>query len=159
MNNNVDRAFIRALKYDYYGEVVTEVTFRIQSYITFNTEVAAKAREFADLEASTRQMIGVELERHGIKMGRCLWLQWLIFMLLIIVPIKLLIPTRLWVYLIHRSTLSAMDLYTSQQKRWSHINPEFFDRLVDHEVKQRDWAADYLARCRSGSVHQKEQKS
>ena len=140
--SSIDRAFIRALKFDYLGEVSTEVNFRLQARLTLQPEVAAKAREFADLEAETRELIGEELARHGIKMGRCLWLRWLSFVLLI--PIKLLMPTRLWVHLIHRSTLHALKIYKSQQERWGHLNPVFFDRLIAHELKQRDWAQEYL---------------
>ncbi len=140
----VDRAFIRALKYDYLGEVSTEVNFLLQSYLTFNPEIAQKALEFAQLEADTRKMIGIELAKYGVKMGPCLWLKILSFVLLI--PIKLILPTQLWVHLIYRSTLHALKLYESQQQRWGAINPKFFDRLVDHEVKQRDWARDYLAK-------------
>jgi hypothetical protein len=142
----VDRAYLRALKYDYLGEVSTEVNFRLQSYFTRETEVAAKAKEFAELEASTRQMIGEELARFGVKMGRCQWLRILSFILLI--PIKLILPTRLWVYLIYHSTIHALKLYREQEKRWGQINPEFFRLLVDHEVKQHDWAETYLQRRR-----------
>jgi hypothetical protein len=141
---DVDPAFIRALKVDYLGEVSTEVNFRLQSYLTFNKEVSKKALEFAELEASTRQMIGKELAKYGVKMGNCLWLKVLSFILLI--PIKLILPTNLWVHLIYRSTLHALKLYKSQEEKWGKINPEFFARLVDHEVKQRDWAKDYLER-------------
>src|SRR5205814_5427638 len=105
----VDRAFIRALKFDYLGEVSTEANFRLQSWLTRSPEVAAKAQEFADLEAETREMIGQELARHGVRMGRCLWLRWSSYILL--VPIKLVMPTRLWVHLIYRSTLHALSLY------------------------------------------------
>src|SRR5689334_1838290 len=144
MTNVVDRAFIRALKYDYLGEVSTEVNFRLQSYLTFNSEIAKKALEFAQLEADTREMIGKELAKYGIKMGKCLWLKIISFILLL--PIKLILPSQLWVHLIYRSTLHALKLYESQQQKWGSINPEFFARLVDHEVKQRDWARDYLSR-------------
>jgi hypothetical protein len=147
--SNVDRAYIRALKYDYLGEVSTEANFRLQSYLTFQPEVAAKAREFADLEAATRELIGAELARHGVRMGRCLWLRWLTYSMLII--IKIIIPTYLWVFLIYRSTIHALKLYESQRARWGTINPEFFERLVDHEVKQHDWARDYLSRRRKGT--------
>ncbi|MBL8148368.1 MAG: hypothetical protein JNN15_00390 [Blastocatellia bacterium] len=138
----VDPAFIRALKFDYLGEVSTEVNFRLQSLVTYNKEVAAKAKEFADLEAATRQLIGNELERHGVKMGKCLWLRVISYILLL--PIKLILPTRLWVHLIYRSTLHALKLYQSQRAKWETINPEFFERLIDHEIKQRDWAEAYL---------------
>jgi hypothetical protein len=137
-----DQAFIRALKFDYMGEVSTEVNFRLQSFLTRQPEVAAKAREFADLEAETRELIGLELAKYGVKMGRCLWLRWLSYVLLI--PIKLVLPTRLWVHLIYRSTLHALNLYESQRSRWGYISPEFFSRLIDHELKQRDWAREYL---------------
>ncbi|MEW6732085.1 MAG: hypothetical protein AB1489_12225 [Acidobacteriota bacterium] len=140
----IDRAFIRALKFDYLGEVSTEVNFRLQAWVTRQPEVAAKAREFADLEAETRELIGVELAKYGVHMGSCRWLRWLSYLLL--VPIKLILPTRLWVYLIYRSTLQALHLYQSQQDRWGQLSPQFFARLVDHEVRQRDWARDYLAR-------------
>ncbi|MBI4853832.1 MAG: hypothetical protein HY819_18715 [Acidobacteria bacterium] len=142
MSQTIDPAFIRALKVDYLGEVSTEVNFRLQSYLTFNAEVAKKALEFAELEASTRDMIGKELAKYGVRMGKCLWLKTISFILLI--PIKLVLPTKLWVHLIYRSTLHALKLYESQQEKWGSINPEFFARLVDHEVKQRDWARDYL---------------
>lgn len=141
---DIDPAFIRALKIDYLGEVSTEVNFRLQSYLTFNKEVSKKALEFAELEATTRQMIGKELAKYGVKMGKCLWLKVLSFILLI--PIKLILPTHIWVHLIYRSTLHALKLYKSQEEKWGHINPEFFARLVDHEVKQRDWAKNYLER-------------
>lgn len=144
MSQVVDPAFIRALKIDYLGEVSTEVNFRLQSYLTLNPEVAKKALEFAQLEKDTREMIGKELARHGVKMGQCLWLKVLSFIMLI--PIKLVLPTKIWVHLIYRSTLHALKLYESQQEKWGKINPEFFVRLVDHEIKQRDWARDYLQR-------------
>ncbi len=142
MPQNVDRAFIRALKYDYLGEVSTEVNFRLQSYLTFKPEVAAKALEFAQLEADTRDLIAKELAKYDVKMGKCLWLKVISYVLLF--PIKLVIPTNLWVHLIYRSTLHALKLYESQQQRWGALSPEFFARLVDHEVKQRDWARNYL---------------
>lgn len=142
MSQNIDRAFIRALRYDYLGEVSTEVNFRLQSYLTSKPEVAAKALEFAQLEADTRNLIGKELAKYGVKMGQCLWLKVISYALLL--PIKLIMPTNLWVHLIYRSTLHALKLYESQQKRWGAINPDFFARLVDHEVKQRDWARDYI---------------
>lgn len=141
-----DRAFIRALKYDYLGEVSTEVNFRLQAALTWQPEVAAKAREFAQLEADTRLLIGQELAKYGIKMGRCLWLRYLSFLLLL--PIKLIMPTNLWVRLIYRSTLHALKLYESQRDQWGALSPTFFAQLVDHEVKQRDWAKDYLQRLK-----------
>lgn len=140
----MDRAYIRALKFDYLGEVSTEANFRLQAFLERHPEVAAKADEFASLEAETREMIGRELARHGVRMGRCLWLKWLSYVLLF--PIKILLPTRLWVHLIHRSTLHALKLYEAQRSRWESVNPEFFERLIEHEVKQRDWAAEYLER-------------
>lgn len=144
MSKTVDRAFIRALKYDYLGEVSTEINFRLQAKLTSQKEVAAKALEFAQLEADTRELIAKELAKYGVKMGRCLWLQVTSYVLLL--PIKLILPTKLWVHLIYRSTLHALKLYESQQSRWGAINPEFFARLVDHEIKQRDWAKNYLAK-------------
>lgn len=140
----VDPGYIRALKYDYLGEVSTEVNFRLQAKFTFNPEVAKKVLEFADLEAETRELIGRELARYGVKMGSCAWMRWLTYLLLLIVPIKLIMPTRLWVFLIYRSTLHALELYESQQRRWGALSPEFFERLVAHEVVQRDWAYNYL---------------
>jgi hypothetical protein len=138
----VNRAYLRALKYDYLGEVSTEVNFRLQAYFTREIEVAAKAKEFADLEASTRQLIGAELARFGVKMGNCQWLRIITFVLLI--PIKLVLPTRIWVRLIYHSTIHALKLYREQERRWGAINPEFFRLLVEHEIKQHDWAQSYL---------------
>src|SRR5262249_39641241 len=140
----MNRAYIRALKFDYFGEVSTEANFRLQALLERRPEVAAKAEEFAALEAETRETIGRELARHGVRMGRCLWLKWISYVLLF--PIKLVLPTRLWVYLIYRSTLHALKLYESQRARWESLNPEFFAGLIEHEVKQRDWAFDYLER-------------
>ena len=148
MPQNVDRSFIWALKYDYIGELLTEVNFRVQSYLTPQKDVAEKALEFAQLEADTRELISKELLNYGVKMRRFLWLQSLVQILagILLLPLKLVVPTRLWVRFIYRSTLHALKLYESQQQRWGYISPEFFARLVDHEVKQRDWARDYLAR-------------
>jgi hypothetical protein len=139
-------AFIRALRFDYLGEVSTEANFRLQSWLTFDRSVRAKARELADLEAETRELIASELAKHGVRMGRHLWLKWLSYVLLF--PIKLVMPTRLWVFLIHRSTLHALALYEKQALRWGAESPEFFARLVDHEVRQRDWAAAYIRGAR-----------
>ncbi len=142
MHAKVDRAFIRALKFNYLGEVSTEINFRLQAWLTLQTEVAAKAREFALLEAATRELIGRELTRHGVHMGRCLWLRGLSYLLLF--PIKLIIPTRLWVYLLYRSTVHALKLYQYQSRRWGDLNPEFFAQLLAHEEVQYQWARDYL---------------
>ena len=139
-----DPAYIRALRFDYLGEVSTEANFRLQAWLTFDRSVRAKALEFADLEASTRELIGQELAKHGVRMGRHLWLRWLSYVLLF--PIKLVLPTRLWVWLIYRSTLHALALYEKLAKRWGPGSPEFFARLVEHEVRQRDWARAYLGR-------------
>ena len=101
-------AFIRALRFDYLGEVSTEANFRLQSWLTFYRSVRVKARELADLEAATREPSPLELAKHGVRMGRHLWLKWLSYVLLF--PIKVVMPTRLWVRLIHRSTLHALAL-------------------------------------------------
>jgi hypothetical protein len=144
------RGFIRALRFDYFGEVSTEANFRLQAWLTFrDAEVRAKAHELADLEASTRELIRVELERHGVRIGRHRWLAWMTFVLLF--PLKLLVPTSLWVRIVHRSTLHALTLYESQRARFGPLAPEFFEKLVAHEVVQRDWARAWLDR-RAGTV-------
>jgi len=144
------RAYVRALKFDYLGEVSTEANFRLQGWLTWDREVRAKAFELADLEASTRELIEAELARHGVTVWRHRWLAWLTYVLLL--PLKLLVPTALWVRLIHRSTLHALALYESQRARFGALSPEFFERLVAHEVVQRDWAAGWLARRRGGAA-------
>ena len=138
-----DRAFVRALTVDYLGEVSTEANFRLQAWLTLDPHVRAKCHELADLEARTRDRIRDELARHGVGIARHRWLGWLTLALLF--PVKLLLPTALWVRLIHRSTLHALDLYERQRARFGPLAPELFEALVAHEVVQRDWAAAWIA--------------
>lgn len=143
MSDNELKGFLRALRFDHLGEVSTEANFRLQAILTFDREVRAKAHELADLEARTRDLIAAELALHGVRVGRHRWLKWLSFVLLL--PVKLVIPTPIWVRLIYRSTLHALALYESQRARFGALgSPGFFDALVAHEVVQRDWAKAWI---------------
>jgi hypothetical protein len=142
------KAFVRALRFDHLGEVSTEANFRLQAILTFDREVRAKAHDLADLEARTRDLIAAELALHGVRVGRHLWLKWLSFLLLF--PVKLVIPTPIWVRLIYRSTLHALELYESQRARFGPLgSPGFWEKLVAHEVEQRDWAKGWIERRRA----------
>lgn len=83
-----------------------------------------------------------ELAKHGVVVGslplvRCLaWVG--------LVPLKLVLPTRAWVGLLLRVTTRAVRSFERQQARFGDRNPELFAHLVEHEVRQRDWARSYL---------------
>ena len=142
------KGFVRALRFDHLGEVSTEANFRLQALLTFDGEVRKRAHELADLEARTRDLIAAELALHGVSVGKHRWLKWLSYVLLF--PVKLLIPTPIWVRLIYRSTLNALALYESQRERFGPLgSPGFFEKLVAHEVEQRDWARGWIERRRA----------
>ncbi len=139
-------AFIRALRADYLGEIVGEVDYRVQALVALRPTVRAKARELAAVEAETRRLVGDELAKHGVVMGRQL-LAWSLAWLAL-APVKLVLPTRAWVAILHRVTTRTIRSFERQQARFGVRNPELFAWLVAHEVRQRDWARDYLAGTR-----------
>ncbi len=135
-------AFIRALRADLLGEVVGEVDHRVQALVALRRSVRVKAREFAAAEAATRRLLEDELARHGVVVRRQLLVRSLAWIGLL--AFKLVLPTRAWVALLLRVTTRAVRSFERQQARFGARNPELFAWLVAHEVRQRDWARDYL---------------
>lgn len=135
-------AFVRALRTDLLGEVVGEVDHRAQALVALRRSVREQAREFAAAEVATRRLLEDELARHGVVVRGQLLVRALAWIGLL--PLKLVLPTRLWVALLLRATTRAVRSFERQQARFGARNPELFTWLVAHEVRQRDWARGYL---------------
>jgi hypothetical protein len=135
-------AFLRALQADHLGEIVGEVDHRVQALVALRRSVREKAREFAAAEVATRRLLEDELARHGVVVGRGRLVRSLAWVGLL--PLKVLLPTRVWVALLFRATTRAVRSFERQEARFGARNPELFRWLVEHEVRQRDWARDYL---------------
>jgi hypothetical protein len=136
-------AFLRALRADYRGEILGEVEHHVLALVALRRATRAKAREFAAAEVATRRLVEAELAKHGVVMGSQLWVRSLAWTLLL--PVKLLLPTRASVALAHGVYSKSVASFERQQRRFGARNPELFAWLVEHEVRQRDWARDYLA--------------
>ncbi len=135
-------AYLRALRDDHLGEVVGEVDHRVQALVALRPSVRAKAREFAAAEVETRRRLEAELARHGVVVGRRRAVRALAWVVLL--PLKLVLPTRAWVALLARVTARAVRSFKRHQARFGARNPELFAWLVEHEVRQRDWARAFL---------------
>jgi hypothetical protein len=134
--------YIRTLRHDYLGEVVGEVDHRIQSLVALDPEVRHVARELARVEVTTRRRLGEELARVGAAPERAALVRAAAWTLLL--PVKLVLPTRAWVALLHSATSRAVPMFERQRARFGARNPDLFDWLIAHEVRQRDWAGRWL---------------
>lgn len=130
-------AFLRALRRARVGEVVGEIEHRIQALVSLRRSMRERAREFAAAEVDMRGRLEEELAKHGVAIGSTLGVRAISWAVL--APVKVVLPARVWFALAHRIYARAVQSFERQQARFGWRNPELFARLVDHEVRQRDW--------------------